>query len=351
MAGIAQLKSTMFLTILITLGVFIVFLAAVSLLFSAAVQMNFSPISTLIGAFGLALFFMLIQFAISPYIVSASMRLKYVEPGSFPWLENTVRELAAKSNVPMPRLAIVPSQNPNAFVFGNSINKMTLAVHEGLLRQLNEDEVKGVIGHELGHIRHKDSIVMTFLSAIPLIAFVIARAAMGFGYVGRRDDRRGGAGYIVLAGIIALVVYFVAQLLVMKLSRLREHFSDAYSAYLTSSPRSLESALTKIAYGLSLSPEEAHGARALFISDPALAKQEVGAIIDKRQEYDLDRNGVLDERELQLAMEKEAKSTWTSVNAAFSTHPPTYKRILLLRQIAEEMRTGSYTSADIYKHV
>jgi len=351
MAGIAQLKSTMFLTIVITLGVFVVFLAAVSILFSAAVEMNISPISTLTAAFGLALFFMLIQFAISPYIVSASMRLRYVEPGSFPWLENTVKELAAKSNVPTPRLAVVPNQNPNAFVFGNSTNKMTLAVHEGLLRQLNEDEVKGVIGHELGHIRHKDSIVMTFLSAIPLIAFVIARAAMGFGYVGRRDDRRGGAGYIVLAGIIALAVYFVAQLLVMKLSRLREHFSDAYSAYLTSSPRSLESALTKIAYGLSLSPEETHGARALFISDPALAKQEVGAIIDKRQEYDLDRNGVLDERELHLAMEKEAKSTWTSINAAFSTHPPTYKRILLLRQIAEEMRTGSYTSADIYKHV
>jgi len=351
MAGIAQLKSTMFLTIVITLVVFVIFLGAVSLLFSVAAEMNISPLSTLLGAFGLAVFFMLIQFAISPYIVSATMRLRYIEPGSFPWLENTVRELASKSSVPMPRLAIVPSEAPNAFVFGNSTSRMTLAVHEGLLKQLNQDEVKGVIGHELGHIKHKDSIVMTFLSAIPLIAYFVARAAMGFGYVGRRDDRRGGAGYIVIAGIIALVVYFVAQLLVMKLSRLREHFSDAYSAYLTGSPRSLESALTKLAYGLSLRPEEPHGARALFISDPALARQEIGTIMDKRYEYDLDRNGVLDERELQMAMEKEAKSTWTSVNTAFSTHPPTYKRILLLRQIDEEMRSGAYTSTDIYKHV
>jgi heat shock protein HtpX len=277
--------------------------------------------------------------------------LKYVEPGTFPWFEKTVGELATKSNVPMPRLAVVPNQTPNAFVFGNSTSKMTLAVHEGLLKQLNEDEVKGVIAHEIGHIRHKDSIVMTFLSAIPLIAYLVSRAAFGFGYVGRRDDRRGGAGYLVLAGVIALVVYFVAQLLVMKLSRLREHFSDAYSAYVTESPRSLESALTKIAYGLSLSPEEPHGARALFISDPALAKQEINAIVEKQDQYDLNRDGVLDERELQSAMEKEAKSTWTSVNAAFSTHPPTYKRILLLRQIEEEMRTGTYTSAEIYKHV
>ena len=351
MVGIAQLKSTILLTMIITFGVFVAFLAAVSILFSAAAEMSISPVSTLVMAFVLALIFMLIQFAISPYIVSASMKLKYLEEGSFPWLESTVRELASKSNVPMPRLAMVPSPTPNAFVFGNSTSRMTLAVHEGLLRQLNQDEVGGVIGHELGHIKHKDSIIMTFLSAIPLIAYIIARMAFGFGYVGRRDERKGGGGYIVLAGVIALVVYFVAQLLVMKLSRLREHFSDAYSAYLTGSPRSLESALTKIAYGLSLQPEEPHGARALFISDPALARQEVGTIIEKRHEYDLDRDGVLDERELQLAMEKEAKSTWTNVNAAFSTHPPTYRRILLLRQIGEEMRTGTYTSADIYKHV
>jgi heat shock protein HtpX len=335
----------------VTLVVFVMFLGAVSLLFTIAAQITISPVYTLFGAFGLALFFMLIQFAISPYIISATMKLKYVEPGSFPWLENTVRELAAKSNVPMPRVAIVPSQAPNAFVFGNSTSNMTLAVHEGLLRQLNQDEIRGVIGHELGHVKHKDSIVMTFLSAIPLIAYFVARAAMGFGYVGRRDDKRSGASYLVIAGIIALVVYFVAQLLVMKLSRLREHFSDAYSAYLTGSPRNLESALTKLAYGLSLSPEEPHGARALFISDPALARQEIGTIMDKRCEYDLDRNGVLDERELQIAMEREAKSTWTSVNTAFSTHPPTFKRILLLRQIDEEMRSGAYTSTDIYKHV
>ena len=133
MAGIARLKTTMFLTILITLVVFVIFIGAVSLLYSVATQMNLSPLSTLVGAFGLALFFMLIQFAISPYIVSASTGLKYIEPGTFPWLEKAVGELATKSNVPMPRLAIVPNQTPNAFVFGNSTSKMTLAVHEGPL--------------------------------------------------------------------------------------------------------------------------------------------------------------------------------------------------------------------------
>jgi heat shock protein HtpX len=169
-------------------------------------------------------------------------------------------------------------------------------------------------------------------------------------YAGRRDEK-GGVAYIFLAGIIALAVYFIAQLLVMRLSRLREHFADAFSAYLTGSPRSLESGLTRIAYGLSLSPQEPHGARALFISDPALAKQEVTEILNQKSRYDLDQNGVLDEHELELAMQDEARSRWTSINEAFSTHPPTYKRILLLRQIDQEIASRGVQSSNIYARI
>lgn len=338
----------MLITILVTLIIFAGFLGAVSLLYSAAVNLNLSPLSTLVGSFVLAFIFLGIQFLISPSIVAMSTRLHYLSEGEYPWLENTVKELAAGSEVPMPRLAVVPNPTPNAFVFGNSTSRMTLAVHEGLLRQLNEDEIRGVIAHELGHIRHRDSIVMTFLSAIPLLAYMIARSTMYIGTGGRDRDR--GAGYIALAGVVAMIVYFAAQLLVLRLSRLREHFADAYSGYLTGSPRSLESALTKIAYGLSLRPEDLHGARALYISDPALARSEVEGILEKRSEYDLDHDGVLDERELGLAMEKEAKSTWRGLNEAFSTHPPTYKRILLLRQIESEIGHGT-DEHRIYKRI
>jgi len=137
----------------------------------------------------------------------------------------------------------------------------------------------------------------------------------------------------------------------MGLSRLREHYSDAYSAYVTGQPRQLQSALTKITYGLSLSPNPTTGARAFYIGDPAMAKQEFQRIVGRKDAYDLDRDGVLDERELQLAMEKEAKSTWTTINTWFSTHPPTFKRILLLREIESEMTTGRYSSSRIYAHV
>jgi heat shock protein HtpX len=338
----------MLVTILLTLVIFVGFLGAVSVLYSTAAGMDLSPLDTLLGSFVLALIFLGIQFLISPSIVAWSTRLQYLQPGQYSWLENTVKELAGESGVAVPRLAIVPNPTPNAFVFGNSSSNMTLAVHEGLLKQLNEDEVRGVLAHELGHIKHRDSIVMTVLSAIPLLAYMIARSTLFIGTGSRDRDR--SAGYIALAGVVAMVVYFIAQLLVLRLSRLREHFADVYSGYLTGSPRSLESALTKITYGLSLRPEDPHGARALYIADPALAKSEVQGIIDRRTQYDLDHDGVLDERELQLAMEKEARSTWSGLNEAFSTHPPTYKRILLLRQIESELGRGTDESA-IYKRI
>jgi heat shock protein HtpX len=281
--------------------------------------------------------------------------LHYLKPGENPWLENTVRELAEKSGVQMPKLATVPNNTPNAFVFGRSASSATLAVHDGLLRSLNQDEVRGVIAHELGHVKHRDFIVMTVLSALPLIAYLIAQVAFRAGMVSsysRGRNKEGNAGVVLLAvGAISFVVYMITFLAVMRLSRLREHYADAYSAYLTSSPRSLESGLAKITYGLSISPKAPEGARAFYIEDPAQAKQEVQQIMDNKQDYDLDRDGVLDERELQLAMEKESKSAWVTMNSWFGTHPPTFKRILLLREIETEMNTGKYTTERVYAHV
>jgi len=355
MGSLAQLKGTMFFTILITLIIFIGFIVVVSFFFSYATDLQLDPVSTLIGAFVLALFFMLIQFAISPSIVRWSTRLRYLQPGENTWLEGLVAKLAQQAGVKQPRLAIVPDRTPNAFVFGNSSNNMTLAVNQGLLDQLNEDEIQGVLGHEIGHIRHKDSIIMTFMSAVPLVAYVIVRMAFGFGYYGGTGGRRGskdnGAAYILLAGVVALVVYFVAQLLVLRLSRLRESYADAFSAYLTAAPRELESALARITYGLSLSPEEPHGARALYISDPALAKQEMGQVMQHANKYDLNKDGVLDEHELELAMEQEARSRWSRVNSAFATHPPTYKRLLLLRQIDQDIQSRGAQTQNIYARV
>ncbi len=323
------------------------------LVFAIVYFLQLDAFTGLIIALGGSALFILFQYAIGPVIVAASTHLHYLKPGENPWLEKTVKEIADKSGLPMPRLATVPNNTPNAFTFGRSTSNATLAVHEGLLKQLNEDEVKGVIAHELGHIKHKDYIVMTVLSALPLIAYLIARTTLFAGAFsgGRRNNKDDSGAALIIIGVIAFAIYILTFLIVMRLSRLREHYADAYSAYVTGSPRELESALAKISYGLSLSPKGPEGARAFYIEDPAAARQEIQHIMEHKDEYDLDHDGVLDERELEFAMEKEAKSTWAQMNSLFATHPPTFKRILLLREIEQEMDTGKYSSDKVYSHV
>ena len=354
MPGLAGLKFAMGAGIFITLIIFAAFLGLILFLIDAFVVTLTLSLGLLIIV-ALPLLFVLFQYVIGPSIVKLSTHLRYLKPGENPWLESTVKELAGKSKIPMPRLAIVPNNTPNAFVFGRTAHSATLAVHQGLLQNLNEDEVKGVIGHELGHIRHKDYAIMTMLSALPLLAYLVARGTMGAAMLGggssSKKNQGSAAAALIAIAVVSFVVYFVSQLSVMRLSRLREHYSDAYSAYLTGSPRSLESALTKITYGLSLSPKPPEGVRAFYISDPVQAKQEVREILDKKNQYDLDHDGVLNEKELELAMEKEAKSSWRTVNTLFSTHPPTFKRIMLLREIEQEMQTGKYTNDRVYAHV
>ncbi len=345
MARLAQLRLSMGTSVLLVSLIFAIFLAVIMTI----LQLN------LIWALVITIIFILIQYLIGPAIVRASTNLRYLRSGEHPWLESTVKDLAQKSGIPMPRLAIVPDDTPNAFVFGRTTGDATLAVHEGLMTQLNQDEIRGVLGHELGHIRHRDFLIMTALSSLPLLAYLIFRGTYGAAWISGRASRKKEGGGIAAAlfvvAIISYVIYIVSLLCVMRLSRLREHYADAYSAYVTESPHQLSSALTKITYGLSLSPKPPHGARMFYIGDPALAKQEVQGLLQRKAEYDLDKDGVLDERELELAMEKEAKSRWVSVNRLFQTHPPTFQRILLLREIEKEMESGRYTTDRVYAHV
>jgi heat shock protein HtpX len=354
MARLAQLKLSMTVAVLLVSIIFAFFLGAIVFILQLYLQL-FSWYYSIILVVAATAIFILFQFLIGPAIVKFSTGLRYLQPGENPWLESTVKDLADKSGIPVPKLAIVPDKTPNAFVFGRSSSSATLAVHEGLLNELNKDEVRGVIGHELGHVRHKDFLVMTALSALPLLAYLIARGTFEAAWIsGRTSRRKEGAGIgaaLFVIAALSFVVYIVSLLCVMRLSRLREHYADAYSAYVTESPRQLESALTKITFGLSLSPKPPHGARTLYIGDPALAKQEVQGIIDRKAEYDLDRDGVLDERELELAMEKEAKSAWRKINMWFTTHPATFQRILLLREIEKEMESGTYGDKRIYTHI
>src|SRR2546430_17492354 len=107
----------------------------------------------------------------------------------------------------MPRLAVSADPTPNAFVFGRTPNSATLAIHQGLLQRLDENEIEGVIAHELGHVKHRDFIVVTMISAIPLVAYLIARSVLWGGYVsgigGRGSNRNNNAGGLIVIAHLA----------------------------------------------------------------------------------------------------------------------------------------------------
>ncbi|MGC1122793.1 MAG: zinc metalloprotease HtpX [Candidatus Methanofastidiosia archaeon] len=334
--SLAVLRRNMVITMMLIFGMMFVIISVVTYFFD---------LGMVITVF-LVLLFVLAQWLLSPSIISASTKLHYLKKGENTFLESTVANMAKKAGLPMPKIAVVPDETPNAFVFGTSASSATLAVHQGLLRNFRPEEIEGVIAHELGHIRHRDMVIMTVASAVPLVAYVLARSLFW-----TRGGRRKDATSIIAVAALSYVVYFVSQLLVLYLSRSREYFADTYSAYLTKEPRNLRSALTKIAYGLSLSQKESTGLRAFYIGDPQESKDEIQTIIRRKTEYDLDRDGVLDEHELELAMQKEAeRSPFGGANDLFSTHPSTFKRLLLLKKIEEELDRGQFTG-DIYRFI
>jgi len=179
-------------------------------------------------------------------LVMSMTGARIVSEQEAPQLYRVVREVAAEAKVPMPKVGIVRTLSPNAFATGRSPSNSVVCVTEGALRLFNEDELKGVIGHEMSHVLHRDmliaAIAATLVGALSWLAYM-GRMGLIFGG-GRRDDRGGGGAMLALLGLIFVPI--AASLMQLAISRGREYSADEEGARLTGRPLSLSSALEKI---------------------------------------------------------------------------------------------------------
>ena len=207
----------------------------------------------------------------SDKIVLAMYRAQEVSEWEAPELHAIVERLARKAGIPKPRVYIIPTETPNAFATGRNPNHAAVAVTEGILRLLSQEELEGVIAHELAHIRHRDTLIMTVAATIVGAITVLARLSLWFGAFGR-DDREGNANPLALvAVIVAIIVLPVAALLIqLAISRAREFLADEGGAYISGKPLALASALAKLEKTISFIPmANANPATAhLFIVNP-----------------------------------------------------------------------------------
>ncbi len=252
-------------------------------------------------ALSMALVMNVISYWFSDKIVLAMYGAKPVSESELPELARTVRRLAQQAGMPMPRLYRIPTETPNAFATGRSPNHAAVAVTEGILRLLTDEELEGVISHELSHVRNYDILTSTVAATIAGAIYMLAdmaRWAMMWGGGRSRDDRNNGGVQLVLMLVVAIVAPIAAMLIQMAVSRSREYQADASGATLCHKPLALASALRKIhamaaRVPMAASPATAH----LFIVNPLTA----GGLVN-----------------------------------LFSTHPPVERRIEILERLARQ---------------
>jgi heat shock protein HtpX len=247
---------------------------------------------------GLAFF----QYFTSDKIALAASGAKVVTPEQAPELHAMVERLCAMADLPKPRVAVIPTDVPNAFATGRSPKHAAVAVTEGLWRRLEPQEIEGVLAHELSHVANRDVLVMTLASFFAMLAALLTRVGLYGGMFSGGRNRDGGAPAWLIIFLVSIATYIISFVLIRTISRYREYAADRGAALITGAPEQLMSALQKIASDIVRIPQrdlrEVEGMNAFFII-PTSVKSSVGEL--------------------------------------FATHPPLEKRLARLAQIAQEM--------------
>ena len=227
-------------------------------------------------------------------IVLSMHNAREVDAQSAPEFHGLVRDLAQRAGLPMPRVYLIDQDAPNAFATGRDPQHAAVAATTGLLSMLSRDEIAGVMAHELGHVKNRDTLIMTMVATIAGAISMLAN----FGLFFRGGDNENGHGNIVATLLAVIVAPFAAMIVQMAISRTREYGADAAGAQISGNPRALASALAKIA------------GRAEMIPNPVAERNPAAA---------------------QLYIVP------VHVSELFSTHPATEKRIAALEDMAGTM--------------
>jgi heat shock protein HtpX len=219
-------------------------------------------------ALGVAAVTNFVAYFFSDKIALATYRAQPVTREQLPRVYSVVERMTQKIGLPMPKIYVIPTDSPNAFATGRNPAHASVAVTEGILNLLNDEELEGVLAHELGHVNNRDILISSIAATIAGAITYLARFGFFFGGMGDRDERRGGGFGSILMLILAP---FAAMLIQLAVSRSREYQADATGAHFTGNPYALASALTKLdAYSRRVpmvgTPSTAH----LFIVQPLL---------------------------------------------------------------------------------
>lgn len=295
----AHLAKNRLATLLLILA-FVIFIVGIAVIFSE-IQTG-DPYTFALPTLFFALFYVLVSLAFSKNAVLMMSHAKKLEHDHAPELYHLLENLAIARGVPMPDLYMIEDSAPNAFATGTLKKHCAVCVTSGLLDKLEKAELEGVLAHELAHIQHEDTRLMTIVvllvGVISLLADFFLRSMYWSGR-GRKSSNGKGNAVLVIAGIIlALLAPFLAQLLKLAVSRKREYYADAEAALSTRYPEALASALQKIAADPEKLEAANRGTAHLYIENPFKGKEKL--------------------------------SFW---NSLFSTHPPVEERIKRLREM------------------
>ena len=290
----------------------------------------------------ISIIILLIQFLISPFITDLSMKwfykvnFKHEIPE---YLKKFIEDICKENNMKYPRMGYIDDGAPNAFTYGHTKNDARIILTRGIFELLDEEEVKAVVAHELGHASHYDMLFMTVAQLVPLILYGIYEIC--------RDTKSDSdeASKTQIVAIIAYVLYLISNYIVLALSRTREYYADSFSLEATKNPNALASALVKIGYGLSTAQtNEKHSAsrsNSLGIFDSKTSK----SLIVTSMEDD----GSISKAHIKDAMKWEQWNIWAKWYELNSTHPLISKRLLAISARSKEFNQQPYITFDLEK--